>query len=218
MMQRHLWPWAKSPLPFMESIVVDEGVRFCAGHRGGPRHGKALLRACLPVVFVCLSGTPAQADWSSRADSIIVETRDQVVLAVPATGTRFSGVTPWGHIALEVEQSESSRTHRVTMAGREFELETPADAPESHLAFDPRRRAFTTLLPSLRVELTGQTDLAPLADALGATGVTRFEPLGFAFIDLPEGLHPIEALEIIENLQSGYSATVRLPPLPVFWR
>ncbi len=143
--------------------------------------------------------------------SYIVETLEQEVVALPTASTRFEGVTRYGQIAFEVELTEGRRSYRVTMDGQDFEFSLPASAASRHFAFDPRRRAFTKLLPSLRIELTEHTDLTPLVEALQATGVNAFESLGFAFIDLPEDLHPVDALAVVSDLEMGYSATVRLP-------
>lgn len=165
-----------------------------------------------------LGTTPAFGDWASSSESLIANTRDQPVLVMPSSETRFDGVTSYGAIALEVEDGQSHRIFRVTLDGEDYETKLPATTSNFHLAFDPKRRTFTRLLPSLRIELTEGANLTLLLESLQAAGITKFEPLGFAFVDLPEDLHPMDALAIIENLDGDYSATLRLPMPPITWR
>ena len=145
----------------------------------------------------------------------MVETRDQQVLALHPSEASYQGESIHGHIQFEMRETASHRQHRVFLDGEEFMLEVPASAPPTHLAFDPRRREFTRLLPSIRLELTEHTDLGAVLDAVQAIGVTEFAPLGFALVDLPADLHPVDALIIIAELEGDYQANVRLPMPPI---
>ena len=160
----------------------------------------------------------AQADWSVNDVPQWAQTREWPVLALPAQPARFDEATEYGRVQLEIDESATHRIYDVTLDGRRYELVLPINAPPRYLAFDPRHRAFTVLLPSIRVALDADTDLAPLAEAVRATRISAFEPLGFAFIDLPKELHPLDAVAIIEGLEREYSATVRLPVLKIDWQ
>lgn len=148
----------------------------------------------------------------------LVESLDAQVLALPAGASGITATSDRGHIALDTQVTATHRIHRVRLGDEEFTLQVPLGAPPRHVAFDPTSRRFTRLLPSLRIELEPDTDLGMLREALGATDVTMFEPLGFAFVALPEDMHPLDALDIIDSLEHDYQATVRLPMPAIEWR
>ena len=110
------------------------------------------------------------------------------------------------------------RFHEVAFGGETFQAVTPLDGPYSRIVFDPSRRAFVQLLPSIRVESTGGAQLEAIARALGATDVTVFDRLGFAFLDLPANLHPAEAVARVRALPGSPGAAVRLRPPRLQWR
>ena len=94
---------------------------------------------------------------------------------------------------------------------------TPLEGPASRIAFDPSRRTFAPLLPSIRVELDNEAQLESITELVGATRAVFFEKLGFAIIDLPETLHPLQAISRLESVSGLSRATIRLrgPANPV---
>ena len=158
------------------------------------------------------------AVWPGLLCAQIVDSRDQQVFALPDSNLKFAGNSAYGHLQCETIVTDSRQIHRLLLDGVEFTLDVPMQASPGHLAFDPKRREFTRLLPSIRIELHENTDLEPVIEALQAASVTEFAPLGFAFVDLPEDLHPVDALAIIAALDGDYEAHVRLPMPPIEWR
>ena len=57
-----------------------------------------------------------------------------------------------------------------------------------------------------------------MAAELGATGITVFESLGFAFVELPEELHPADAVARVSGTLGPSVASVRLRGPPLEWR
>ena len=115
-------------------------------------------------------------------------------------------------------ESGAQRIHVVQVGGQTYRAATPLDGPRSRILFDPARRAFASLLPSIRLELAGGADAEAVGEALGATRVTVFERLGFAVIDLPHDLHPADAVDQARALPGRPEASVRLRSPPIEWR
>ncbi len=166
------------------------------------------MKKTLAIVVMLFAG-------SELASAQLVETRDREVLALRTSVAGFEGTSAYGNIRVDVHYTGSHLQYLVTLDGEVFTRQVPRGAPRAHLAFDPKPRRFTRLLPSLRVDLIDDTDILALTEAVRATGVTPFAALGFAFVDLPEDLHPVDALAIIADLDGDYHANVRLPMPPI---
>ena len=189
-----------------------------------PREPTARHAFRLVVFLVLAAGLPAQAQESVdrifAADALSVveaEGRDLVVLPSrdgPAdTLERISG-----DFAAQSFEAGSRRIHLVTFEGDTFKAATPRDGPRSWITFDPERRAFASLLPSIRIELEPGMQVDAIASAIGATGVTVFESLGFAIVDLPKDLHPADAVARVRRLPGEPDAVVRVRGPRIEWR
>ena len=121
-------------------------------------------------------------------------------------------------IAVEVRETISHRIHAVSIDGRTWQASAPLHGPRSWVVFDPARRRFESLLPSIRVELNSGTSLQAVAQSVGATGIEVFESLGFAIVVLPGNLHPAAALARIRALPGEPAATARLRRPTIQWR
>ena len=179
---------------------------------------------CL-VVFMALAVVlPTQAqepvDRPFPADVLpMVEAEGRDLVVLPPRGDAGDTLeTVSGRFAAQSLESGSRRIHLVTFEGDTFKAETPLDGPRSWIAFDPERRAFASLLPSIRVELEPGLQLDAIASEVGATGVTVFESLGFAIVDLPRDLHPADAVEGVRGLPGQPDAAVRLRGPRIEWR
>ena len=149
----------------------------------------------------------------------IVQAESRDLVALPS----YAGVPDMpqpesGRLAAYSFESGSRRIHVVTFQGETFKAATPLDGSRSWIAFDPERRAFASLLPSIRIELEGGPQLDDIASELGATGVTVFDSLGFAIIDLPENLHPVDAVARVRELPGEVDASIRLRGPQIEWR
>ena len=110
------------------------------------------------------------------------------------------------------------RVHVVELDGETYRAATPIDGPRSRIVFDPARRTFASLLPSIRVELDGVVNADAVSAELDATRVTVFESLGFAIMELPDDVHPVDAVRRVRNLPGTPSATVRLRAHRIDWK
>jgi len=146
-----------------------------------------------------------------------VEGRQVIVLA-SGTGSPESAAYPSGTIAVQSYETATRRKHIVSFKGRTYSASTPLEGPWSLVVFDPARRRFASLLPSIRVELVGGVDLKAIAETLDAVDITVFDSLGFAYVDLPNGLHPADAVDRVRNLNGAPRAAMRLRRPRIEWR
>ena len=149
----------------------------------------------------------------------IVQAEGRNLVALPSyAGSADVLKTASAGFAAQSFEAAERRIHVVTYEGETFRAATPLEGPRSWIAFDPDRRAFASLLPSIRVELDAGLELDAVATEVGATGVTVFESLGFAIFDLPEDLHPADAVARAQALPGQADAAVRLRGPRIEWR
>lgn len=120
--------------------------------------------------------------------------------------------------AVRTWETTERRYHEVEFEGETFTASTPLLGPRSRIVFDPARRTFSTLLPSVRVELEQGVRTEAIAAVVDATRITVFEALGFAIVDLPADVHPAEAISRLQRLPGPPRATLRLSAPPIEWR
>lgn len=123
-----------------------------------------------------------------------------------------------GGIAAQSFESPSHRTHVVHVEGATYRAKTPLRGPGAWIAFDPDRRRFESLLPSIRVELAAGEQLDSVVEAVGATDVEVFDSLGFAILYLPSDLHPADAVVLVRGLSGQPDAFIRLRRPRIKWR
>ncbi len=162
---------------------------------------------CLAALLLC--GSAAAQD--SIANNFIIGTAQNREVIVPlAANASAQLTTSAGPMFAQSAETGSVRMHTVSFGGETFRASTPLEGPASRIAFDPAQRRFVALLPSIRVEMNDFSRLDAIVDNLGATGATPFESLGFAVIELPEALHPAEAIEMLGSLPEAGEASLRL--------
>ena len=141
----------------------------------------------------------------------------QVLLVSPDLDVTNAPVDA-GPVRTRTLQTATHRVHVVEFEGETFAALAPPGDPARRIVFDPARRTFARLLPSIRIETSDAAQVERIVTALGAAGATFFEPLGFAFVQLPPALDPLDAAARTDALLGRPAATVRLPPPPVKWR
>lgn len=167
-------------------------------------------------LLICLPAT-AQESFTAGPGTISLQGRELIRLASEGDGAAIEITAPGGLMARSFETAEY-RIHEVTMEGRTFRAATPLSGPRSRVVFDPVKRRFDSLLPSIRVELNKAIDLDAVAGAVNATGMTVFESLQFAIVHLPANLHPADAIERLRFLPGEPKAAVRLRGPKIEWR
>lgn len=141
--------------------------------------------------------------------------RDVVVL--PQAKSADSLRSALGPIHAQSVETRNRRIHTVSFGGRAYRAATPLQGPASRVAFDPERRKFVAVLSSIRVEADSPAQLDAIARATGAVGTTWIARLGVAFIELPESLHPVEAIERLKAVPGNPKGSIRLRRPPVKW-
>lgn len=174
------------------------------------RHGR-----CLIALFLCGSATAQEAVTDNF---VLGNTGNREVVVLPAADASTQLAAASGPISAQSFETSSARIHSVSFEGETFRASTPLEGPMSRIVFDPAQRRFVPLLPSIRVELDDFSRLDSVADRLGAVEATPFESLGFAIIELPEALHPVEAIEMLSSLPEVGEASLRLRGPQVRWR
>ena len=173
-------------------------------------------------ILWCLSAlvlnVPAIAQQSTTDNFSITTTYDREVLVLPSHETSTQMQLELGSINGRSFETNLQRVHIVVFDGKTFRASTPLAGPSSRIVFDPSRRTFVQLLPSIRVELEDDIHLDSIARAVGAEKMTFFETLGFAIIDLPETLHPTEAIARLAAHPEQPKATIRLRGPGIEWR
>ena len=164
-------------------------------------------RWCLAALVLCGS---AVAQESITNNFVIGTTQNREVVVLPTAAASTQLATASGPMFAQSLETSSARIHSVSFEGETFRASTPLVGPTSRIVFDPDQRRFVALLPSIRVELNDFSQLSSIADNLGAIDATPFESLGFAVIELPEALHPLEAIEMLGSLPEVGEASLRL--------
>lgn len=142
----------------------------------------------------------------------------EIILLSSGAGRPANAASQVGAFAVHSHETASRRIHVVSFEGKTYRASTPLDGPWSLVVFDPSRRSFAPLLPSIRVELNDGVDLNAVTEALDAVEVTVLKSLGFAIVALPDGLHPADAVERVQNLNGRPHAAMRLRPPRIQWR
>ena len=192
------------------------------------RTGRLALRAVLALAIVlvrppALAQEPMGPPGGHRR--LTVEDREFIVMPAHASAASeppslvraAAGAFP-EPIAVEVRETISHRIHVVSIDGQTWRASAPLHGPRSWVVFDPARRRFESLLPSIRVELGGGTTPQAVALSVGATGIEVFDSLGFAIVILPGDLHPADALARLRSLPGEPEATARLRRPRINWR
>ena len=181
-------------------------------------------RACpnSPIRLVWLtllmSAPVAAQTLTDAAVSISAAGGREVIVLSPPSASQAVASSDMAGFAAQSHETATQRIHVVSFQGETFRAVTPLAGSGSRIVFDPVRRTFAPLLQSIRVELGGGAPIDAIANEVGATGITVFESLGFAIIELPEELHPADAVARVSSAFGGGVASVRLRGPRIEWR
>ena len=142
----------------------------------------------------------------------------EVIVLSPLSASQAVAPSNVAEFAAQSHETATQRIHVVSYQGETFRAATPLAGYGSRIVFDPARRTFLPLLQSIRVDLSGGVPIDAVATEVGATGITLFESLGFAIIELPEELHPADAVARVSSAFGGGVASVRLRGPRIEWR
>lgn len=176
------------------------------------------MRAILRLgVLVFLVGHTAAAEEPAVDAMQLAQSQGRDVVVLPQAQSSDSVRSALGPIHARSVETRNRRIHTVSFGGRAYRAATPLEGRASRVAFDPGRRKFVAVLSSIRVEVTGQAQVDAIARATGATGTTHIARLGVAFIELPESLHPVEAIKRLKAVPGRPKGSIRLRRPPVKW-
>lgn len=158
----------------------------------------------------------AQAAEPYGFQAVITQSREVIVL--PSSAVSGYAQSQAGLVSGSSYETPSLRVHVVHCDGAIYRAATPLEGPYSRIAFDPMRRSFARLLPSIRVELSSERQLESAKSALGAEKADFFAKLGFAIIYLPDAVHPLDAIAELAEGPGRHKATIRLSGPRIKWR
>ena len=192
----------------------------CRTARG---HSTAAFDRCLAAIrlgllTLLLTGPLAAQTLTNGGTRVTAAGGREVIVLSAQAATQAAAQTEFPGFAAQSHETATQRIHVVTYDGETFNAATPLHGPQSRIVFDPARRTFVALLPSIRVELNDGVQIEAIAAQMGATGLTVFESLGFAIVDLPEDLHPADAVARVSDIFGLLGASVRLRGPPIEWR
>lgn len=173
----------------------------------------------LLVWLTLLMSAPVAAQTLTDGAARIAAAGGREVIALsPLSASQ--AVTPLdvAGFAAQSHETATQRIHVVSYQGETFRAATPLAGSGSRIVFDPMRRTFVPLLQSIRVELGGGAPIDAIATEVGAAGITVFESLGFAIMELPEDLHPADAVARVSSAFGAGVASVRLRGPRIEWR
>ena len=174
----------------------------------------ALLGLAVPLTFAI----PAAAQEVRTDDFVVTAAQGREVVVLPTLQASGTVRQARGRVYGYAFESGGRRVHVIEFEGEVFRAATPLEGPASRIAFDPSRRTFVPLLPSIRVEAESRDRLEAAAKLFGSANPVYFEQLGFGIIDLPEDVHPLEAIERLKTVSGGPRASIRLRRPPLEWR
>ena len=192
------------------ATATGDGAQTCCARRQANRGTH------LPWLLMLFAAAHAQPPVFQEPRIAPTQGRDVLVLA-PAPGATLVD-SAFGALAARTYDTSSRRVHEVTVDGATYRASTPLQDSASRIAFDPSRGSFVELLPSLRIELGPGAPLQTVAEVVDAVRVTRFDSLGFAIVELPDDLHPADALARLTELPEPPAATLRLRGPDLEWR
>ena len=186
------------------------------------RHVTVVI-ASAALLVVQFAPASEQADRATAAHGMVVADGRELIVLHPRSseanpGRPLTAATELPGFAAQSHEVDRQRVHVVELDGETYRAATPIDGPRSRIVFDPARRKFASLLPSIRVELDGVVNTDAVSAELDATRVTVFESLGFAILELPDDVHPVDAVRRVRNLSGGPTATVRLRAHRLEWK
>ena len=189
-------------------------------------HFGRYLYAFMMLVVATLAAAQEPLGLAQDAGDARVETVEgRQMLILPTSGADpdagrdgLQAQSAGDGISAQSFESPSHRTHVVYVEGTAYRAATPLQGPGAWIAFDPARRRFESLLPSIRVELAADGQLDAAVEAVGATDVEVFDSLGFAILYLPSNLHPADAVVLVRRLPGQPEAFVRLRRPRIEWR
>ena len=190
--------------------------------RKSRRHVTVVI-ASAALLVIQFAPASEEADRVTAAHGMVVADGRELIVLHPRRseanpGRPLTAARELPGFAAQSHEVDRQRVHVVELDGETYRAATPIDGPRSRIVFDPARRKFASLLPSIRVELDGDVNTDAVSAELDATRVTVFESLGFAILELPDDVHPVDAVRRVRNLSGGPTATVRLRSHRLEWK
>lgn len=180
--------------------------------------GGATICAIRVCGMALILATVAEAQESMTDGLRMAAVEGRAILVLPDGAVNPHVPAASAPMAVRTWETAERRYHAVEFEGETFTASTPLRGPRSRIVFDPARRTFSTLLPSVRVELQQGVQTEAIAAVVDATRITVFEALGFAIVDLPADVHPAEAISRLQRLPGPPRATLRLSAPRIEWR
>ncbi|MCY3626757.1 MAG: hypothetical protein F4039_02795 [Gammaproteobacteria bacterium] len=166
--------------------------------------------------FTCVAWiTVGEEDAPIVQDSTeIVKTfsvKNLPLFAIPATASLIPGTYSMDGITLIIEKIEENIKLKAFLENEETVEQWISDTdPYARFVFNPEKKDFERLTNSIRIELEDYDKLDELVEDTEAESGRAFPQLGYAIIQLPETVHPVEYIEKIQTREGVQSVTVEV--------
>lgn len=172
----------------------------------------------LLVVAAGIAGAAALVEPSSSETLDVAATQDRGFVLLPVAESAGRVQSTAGPVYARTYETADHRIHEVTFKDRTYHAATPLTGPSSRIIFDPSRRKFRVLLPSIRVNCASHGQADEFAQLAGAQRFRFFERLGFAILFLPSDVHPADAAGQINASSGQEAASIRVRRRPPRWK
>ncbi len=153
--------------------------------------GRLPMVAC--ALLAAAAGAASQAPPGAASRVTVAEGGGGAVAVLPARTMPETALNAIDGLAVEVLSEGGNLVYQAEYQGRTHRAYARLDGRSKRLAFNPRRRRFEEVAPSLLVGLAAHQSLDAVVEAAGALSAKAYPALGLALLRLPMDVNPAAA-------------------------
>ena len=133
------------------------------------------------------------------------------LFVIPAAASLIPGTYNMEGVTLVIEKIEDNVKLEAFLENDKTVEQWISDTdPYARFVFNPEKNDFERLTNSIRIELDDYDKLDELVEDTEAENGRAFPQLGYAIIQLPETVHPVEYIESVQTREGVQSVTVEV--------
>lgn len=177
------------------------------------RHFRFLLFSIVCVGVVWGTADEEEVPFAQESTEIVktVSAEKHPLFAIPAAASLIPGTYDMEGITLVIEKTEDNVKLEARLENDVTVEQWISDTdPYARFVFNPEKNDFERLTNSIRIELDDYDKLDELVEDTEAENGRAFPQLGYAIIQLPETVHPVEYIENVRTREGVQSVTVEV--------